>query len=451
VSTLLLVVGLVSGGSSPLTRLRFVRPSPSGEATGRGRALSLPLGKRIWGDLHTLGYFAADLCVGNPPRTFTVIVDTGSSLTALPCASCTHCGGHAFGARLNESASSTAVPLRCSSSQACSPCGTSEEHGPGGTSDRCPIACSGGACTYHMRFSEGSTIVGHLVEEEVRFATPNGFVPVRATLGCQSYESGLFYSQQADGITGLAFQRPFPDNPFSRLVRSVGAPRTFSLCLSSEVGVLLLGGAVPPTLKPSWIYTISPTEYEVEALAFLVDGVEAHGDYSRTRIDSGTTFLYLPAGAYLAARGAFVSRCPWGNCSQRSSRGPYSDDVCYAMGPHELPSFVNMTVVFARYRLQLRPRQYMYEAGRGLWCFGVFETKHNGVVVGAAAMRGHELLFDLSTGAARVAFVPADCEAVYAGNGSSVLVGGYGLSGCAHMPARGGETAAGPGSRTQRI
>ena len=50
----------------------------------------------------------------------------------------------------------------------------------------------------------------------------------------------------------------------------------------------------------------------------------------------------------LSPRQAFVSRCPWGNCSQRSSRGTYSDDICYAMGAHELPGFVNMTVVFER-------------------------------------------------------------------------------------------------------
>ena len=48
----------------------------------------------LGGELHTLGYYAINVCVGSPPRPYNLIVDTGSSVTALPCASCTQCGTH---------------------------------------------------------------------------------------------------------------------------------------------------------------------------------------------------------------------------------------------------------------------------------------------------------------------------------------------------------------------
>ena len=82
-----------------MTPLHFVNIDPSGQ---RGRRLSphKPRNRKLvtidgWGlqgNLHTLGYFSATLCVGTPLRKFDLIVDTGSALTAFPCESCTHCG-----------------------------------------------------------------------------------------------------------------------------------------------------------------------------------------------------------------------------------------------------------------------------------------------------------------------------------------------------------------------
>ena len=46
--------------------------------------------ERLSGDLLHLGYYSAELSVGTPLQTFSVIVDPGSSVTAIPCAGCTH-------------------------------------------------------------------------------------------------------------------------------------------------------------------------------------------------------------------------------------------------------------------------------------------------------------------------------------------------------------------------
>ena len=75
-------------------------------------------GWQMAGNMHTLGYFSATVCVGSPPLKFDLIVDTGSSLTALPCADCTQCGDHRHGlvsrARFDEAGSSTAEAISCS-------------------------------------------------------------------------------------------------------------------------------------------------------------------------------------------------------------------------------------------------------------------------------------------------------------------------------------------------
>ena len=56
---------------------QYSRPTP----VGLGRRLSLS------GELHTLGYYSTVVCLGNPGRPYDLIVDTGSSVTAVPCAS----------------------------------------------------------------------------------------------------------------------------------------------------------------------------------------------------------------------------------------------------------------------------------------------------------------------------------------------------------------------------
>ncbi|KAJ1621220.1 aspartic peptidase domain-containing protein [Pavlovales sp. CCMP2436] len=41
-----------------------------------------------------LGYFSAVIGFGTPAQSFELIVDTGSHMTAVPCAGCTQCGRH---------------------------------------------------------------------------------------------------------------------------------------------------------------------------------------------------------------------------------------------------------------------------------------------------------------------------------------------------------------------
>merc|ERR1719162_1433155 len=49
---------------------------------------------RLYGNIDAFAYYYADLLLGTPPQRVSVIVDTGSGVTAFPCRSCRHCGTH---------------------------------------------------------------------------------------------------------------------------------------------------------------------------------------------------------------------------------------------------------------------------------------------------------------------------------------------------------------------
>ena len=156
-------------------------PVPHKNKTVGGRRLGL----EMQGNLYSLGYFSANVCLGTPAQRFDVIIDTGSSLTAVPCADCSHCGRHQHptyvSARYDSSASST--------------------------------FSAAGSRPYSVSYTEGSSIRGHILHDQAHFkreargGSGGDGALERATsriyFGCQMQETGMFFKQQADGIIGL--------------------------------------------------------------------------------------------------------------------------------------------------------------------------------------------------------------------------------------------------------
>ena len=187
--------------STGVTQLRFLHADPGGRRGRRmvphkqRRGRSLVTGREMQGNLHTLGYFSAYVCAGTPEKKFDLIVDTGSSLTAMPCQDCSHCGAHRHqaytNARFDTVHSSSYEQVTCHS----------PPHGMGVCR-----SCDKDQCGYSVSYTEGSTIRGRIVSDHVWFAAAatGKVAPVRCTFGCQTYESGLFNSQVADGITGMS-------------------------------------------------------------------------------------------------------------------------------------------------------------------------------------------------------------------------------------------------------
>ena len=362
------------------------------------------------------------VCVGTPPKQFDLIVDTGSALTAFPCSTCTHCGEHKHGTtkgqRFSTAESRTSRAHSCTSP----PLGLSSCR-----------TCDAGSCGYTVSYTEGSSIRGHFVTDVVRFSTATGQqLMVNGSFGCQNYESGLFYSQVADGITGFSQSRGYGLTLHDALTTHTRAPQTLSICLSDYVGALSMGGRIPQDAKVNWIPFSGSGSYVVPLSDLTINGksvgLPAY-TYANAIIDSGTTFCYLPSGAYQKVAMEWRTKCPWGDCRQKSAPGEYPDDYCYKTDWDTVSNFAQMSLHFSNgVALDFGPRQYAYELKPGLWCMGVFDNSHAGAVIGGANMRNHEVIFDRDSH--RVAFVPSDCQGMYNYSAHSLLEGGYGLSGC---------------------
>jgi len=432
--------------SAAVTQLRFIHADPGGR---RGRRLvphkvrrgrSLVTGRELQGNLHTLGYFSAYICAGTPQSKFDLIVDTGSSLTAMPCKDCSHCGSHRHSsyqnARFDTTHSSSYQQVSC--------------HSPPRGMGTCR-SCDKDQCGYSVSYTEGSTIRGRIVSDYVWFASAatGTAKAVRCTFGCQTYESGLFNSQVADGITGISQGQSYGPTLFDWMRTGTSSPDVFSMCLSETVGAMVLGGNVPASLAAStqWIPYSGGGSYTVDLVDIRIKGSSLGVDRSRYRstiVDSGTTFMYLPPDAYRKVRDHWRGVCPWGSCSSRVAKGEYPDDYCYSMSEAELVRFDDFSLHMNNgVTIPFGPRQYGYELRGGVWCLGIFDNEHNGAVIGGANMRNNEVIFDRAH--RRIAFVPSDCGAMHAGARGSYLEGGYGLSGCG---TAGFQTPGSPGQPT---
>ena len=126
------------------------------------------------GNTMPLGYFFVRVQLGTPGQTFTVIVDTGSSLMAVPCHGCQNCGKH-ISSYFEPLKSSTFSYGSCSALQHCQ-------------------SCEGGHCQYRTHFVEGSSISGYMVQDQFATVVKSGKGPgftAPAMWGCQQSETGL--------------------------------------------------------------------------------------------------------------------------------------------------------------------------------------------------------------------------------------------------------------------
>jgi hypothetical protein len=225
---------------------------------------------KLTGALISPGYFSAVVCIGTPARSFELVVDTGSSITSVPCHTCQNCGEHrsGIGGRFDERTSRTAERVHCPTRGVCEQC----------------TADGAGDCNFNVGYVEGSAIHGYVVRDVMHLwaavpahsassspsnrngarsdqptdggssSAPPAAAVAAATppvyFGCQTHESGKFRSQPADGILGLqtdvygagARRATLPSVVQALVATRQGAANTFSLCLGERIGLLLLAG-----------------------------------------------------------------------------------------------------------------------------------------------------------------------------------------------------------------
>ena len=321
--------------SSQRTLSEFNQPSTYRQTETAITSLIYPLHAKS-------GTHHAYLYIGTPPQRQTLIVDTGSRLTAFPCQPhCPDCGTHASDQfHLDASTSHTIVPCdECKLDQVDFPL---EEYmagdGIGGNSgdgpsllrgavpnnqlkiknqqqqktqrNLFPTSCVNNKCGIDQRYTEGSSWkafevqdkvwLGHddakqSVETHAQYATPFVF-------GCQISEQGLFKTQYADGIMGLSMYTQTLVGTWYEQGKI--DHESFSLCLNRNGGHISLGGTpndehnlpmqyTPFAKQQVWYYTVSVTSISVGSHVLPKSILQFVNDHKGTIVDSGTTDTFI--------------------------------------------------------------------------------------------------------------------------------------------------------------
>lgn len=274
------------------------------------------------------GTHHAYLYIGTPPQRQTLIIDTGSRITAFPCHPyCFDCAVHASKQfRLNASSSHAIVPCEeCRLNQVEIHLGDENSKSEKYGWRRASKPCVKNLCRINQKYTEGSSWRAFEVRDRVwlgldatlpsveqhnKFAAPFVF-------GCLVSEEGHFKLQYADGIMGLSMYTQTLVGEWSR--HGSIAQHSFSLCLSHEGGHISIGGnGLSHDLSPSkqngpvygginlspmrftpfakmnvWYYSVTVTSISVGAVLLPNQILQFVNDHKGTIVDSGTTDTFI--------------------------------------------------------------------------------------------------------------------------------------------------------------
>ncbi|KAE8657063.1 Eukaryotic aspartyl protease family protein isoform 2 [Hibiscus syriacus] len=357
---------------------------------------------RLYDDLLSNGYHTTRLWIGSPPQEFALIVDTGSTVTYVPCFSCSHCGDHQ-GPRFQPDMSSTYQPVKCNPS-----CNCDDEKKQ---------------CTYDRRYAEMSSSSGVLGEDLVSFGNDSELAPQPAIFGCENMETGDLYSQRADGIMGLGRGRL---SVVDQLVDKGVIGDSFSLCyggMDVGGGAMVLGEISPP---PDMVFSHSDPfrspYYNIELKEIHVAGKQLNlpagvfdGKHG-TVLDSGTTYAYFRRDAFSAFRNAILSAIHF--LERIPGPDPNYHDICFSGAGSDVSQlskiFPEVEMVFKNgKKLLLSPENYLFKHTKasGAYCLGIFPNSEPTTLLGGIVVQNTLVTYDRAND--RIGFLKTNCSELW--------------------------------------
>lgn len=348
------------------------------------------------------GNYYIKLGLGTPPRFYSMIMDTGSSLAWLQCKPCSiYCHGQVDPV-FDPSASKTYKRSTCASAE----CSLLKE-----ATLNDPHCSRLGSCIYEASYGDESYSVGFLARDSLTVG-PGGSFP-GFIFGCGQDNEGLF--GRAAGIFGLARQSL---SMLGQLSPKLGS--AFSYCLPTSTGsgkgFLSIGrgsslGRVPYKFTP--LLTGSPEHslYYLGLALIKVGGrplpVGAAEYRVQTIIDSGTVITRLPGPIYSALKQAFTSIM-----SRKFAPAPgYSIlDTCFK-GSLKSGSVPPIQLVFdGGAELMLNPENALFDVVPGTTCLAFTSTSGGSgiAVIGNLLQQTFEVLYDVTS--SRIGFAPGRCN-----------------------------------------
>ncbi|KAA8522620.1 hypothetical protein F0562_013019 [Nyssa sinensis] len=358
---------------------------------------------RLYDDLLRNGYYTTRLWIGTPPQTFALIVDTGSTVTYVPCSTCKQCGKHQD-PKFQPELSNTYQPVECNIDCTCD-------------NDRVQ-------CVYERQYAEMSSSSGVLGEDIISFGNQSVLTPQRAVFGCENVETGDIYRQHADGIMGLGRgDLSVVDQLVDRGVIS----DSFSLCyggMNVGGGAMVLGGIAPPAdmvfthSDPvrSPYYNIDLKEIHVAGKRLSLNPRVFDGKHG-TVLDSGTTYAYLPEAAFVAFKDTIMKELHL--LKQIHGPDPNYNDICFSGAGSDVSqlskTFPAVEMVFGNgQKLSLSPENYLFQHSkvRGAYCLGIFQNgKDPTTLLGGIMVRNTLVMYDREHG--KIGFWKTNCSELW--------------------------------------
>lgn len=328
------------------------------------------------------------LYVGTPPQRQSVIVDTGSFITAFPCSECSQCGQHTD-PYFDVKNSSTAVIPKC---------------------------LQNANCAISQTYTEGSTWHGYKVTDKVWLGDSEiGLVPRELnfktdfTFACQTQVTGLFRSQLADGIMGMSDSEE--TLPYQMMKHNVTESKIFSLCLRIGGGIFTVGGVdtrihirktqyVRYSRLLGGVYGVTLKSISFVALTGKTSGngganitlPETEAKFAQTKgvvIDSGATDTYLPAAVAASFTQSFkkMTGINFASGSIELSEAQINalPDIVFSLVGLKDDEIVQVSMPAA---------SYIDDMGNGKYAFRIFLTEKTGTILGSNFMLGHNIIFD---------------------------------------------------------
>ncbi|XP_013603660.1 PREDICTED: aspartic proteinase nepenthesin-2-like isoform X2 [Brassica oleracea var. oleracea] len=394
------------GSRSPMVFPLFLfQPNSSRSMSLLHRKLhskSLPHSRmRLYDDILLNGYYTTRLWIGTPPQMFALIVDSGSTVTYVPCSDCEQCGKHQD-PKFQPEMSTTYQPVKCNMDCHCD---DDKEQ-----------------CLYEREYAEHSSSKGVLGEDLISFGNESELTPHRAVFGCENVETGDLYSQRADGIIGLG-QGDL--SLVDQLVDKGLISNSFALCyggMDLGGGSMVLGGFAYPSdmmftdsdPDRSPYYNIDLTGIRVAGKDLLLDSRAFDGEHGVV-LDSGTTYAYLPDAAFSAFEEALMREAS--PLKKIDGPDPNFKDTCFHVAPSNDAAglstiFPSVEMVFkSGQSWLLSPENYLFRHSKvhGAYCLGVFPNgKDHTTLLGGIVVRNTLVVYDREN--SKVGFWRTNCS-----------------------------------------
>ena len=166
-----------SSESSESTSSAPTAPTAAAASLGRGLGDGSTFKEvPMFGDYEKLGYYYTYVEIGaeSDPQLFSLILDTGSALTVVPCKGCNNCGTHMDG-QFDMARSSTAKYVECTDADCHGSCGQ-QKH-----------------CAFRISYSEGSSLSGDNIRDNVMVGGAGYHIKgVPFVFGCATVMTNLF-------------------------------------------------------------------------------------------------------------------------------------------------------------------------------------------------------------------------------------------------------------------